>query len=42
LDIQRAYTPSIRYPRDIRFVGGKPPVVRVVIKTKAVPTAQKR
>ncbi len=42
LDIQRAYTPSLRYPRDIRFVGGKPPVVRVVIKTKAVPTAQKR
>ncbi|MBW6486269.1 MAG: diadenylate cyclase [Syntrophobacterales bacterium] len=36
LDVQRAFTPSLRYPKEIRFVSGKPPVVRVVIKTRHV------
>jgi diadenylate cyclase len=34
LDVQRAFSPSLKYPNDIRFVGGKPPAVRVVFKTK--------
>lgn len=32
LDIQRAFTPSLRYPTDIQFAGGKAPVVRVLFK----------
>lgn len=36
LDIQRAFTPSLRYPPDIQFAGGKPPIVRVVVKTRQV------
>ncbi len=35
LDVQRAFTPSLRYPKDIFFVGGKPPVIRVVVKIKS-------
>jgi len=42
LDVQRAFTPSLRYPKDIRFVGGKPPVVRVVIKTRRISPAKGR
>jgi diadenylate cyclase len=34
LDVQRAFTPSLRYPPDIQFAGGKAPVVRVVVKTR--------
>jgi diadenylate cyclase len=34
LDVQRAFTPSLRYPTDIQFAGGKTPVVRVVFKTR--------
>jgi diadenylate cyclase len=34
LDVQRAFTPSLRYPPDIQFAGGKPPVVRVVVKIR--------
>jgi diadenylate cyclase len=34
LDVQKAFTPSLRYPSDIQFAGGKTPVVRVVVKTK--------
>jgi len=33
LDVQRAFTPSLRYPTDIQFAGGKTPVVRVVVTT---------
>lgn len=36
LDVQRAFTPSLRYPKDIRFVGGKPPVIRVIVKIRSV------
>lgn len=42
LDIQRAFSPSIRYPNDIRFVGGKPPAVRVVVKTREKSAATKK
>jgi hypothetical protein len=38
LDVQRAFIPSLRYPRDIHFAGGKSPVVRVVIMTRHVAT----
>jgi YbbR domain-containing protein len=34
LDVQRAFTPSLRYPPDIQLAGGKTPVVRVVVKTR--------
>ncbi|MCX5839431.1 MAG: diadenylate cyclase [Deltaproteobacteria bacterium] len=34
LDVQKAFTPSLRYPPDIQFAGGKMPVVRVVVKTR--------
>ncbi len=34
LDVQRAFTPSLRYPPDIQFAGGKTPVVRVIVKTR--------
>ncbi len=33
LDVQSIFTPSLRYPPDIQFSGGKAPVVRVVVKT---------
>ena len=33
-DVQRAFTPSLRYPPDIQFAGGKAPVIRVVVKTR--------
>ena len=36
LDVQRAFTPSLRYPKEIRFVGGKPPVIRVIVKIRSV------
>ncbi|MHB8829032.1 MAG: diadenylate cyclase [Syntrophales bacterium] len=42
LDVQRAFTPSLRYPKEIRFVGGKPPVVRVVVKTRQVSQTRSR
>ena len=34
LDVQRSFTPSLRYPTDIQFAGGKTPVVRVVVTTR--------
>ncbi|MFZ4438940.1 MAG: diadenylate cyclase [Syntrophales bacterium] len=34
LDVQKAFTPSLRYPPDIQFSGGKAPVVRVIVKTQ--------
>jgi uncharacterized protein (TIGR00159 family) len=42
LDVQRAFSPSIKYPNDIRFVGGKPPAVRVVFKTKGKSAATRK
>jgi len=42
LDVQRAFTPTLRYPKEIRFVSGKPPVVRVVIKTRHVSPEKNR
>ncbi|MEI7672222.1 MAG: diadenylate cyclase [Deltaproteobacteria bacterium] len=37
LDVQKAFTPSLRYPPDIQFAGGKAPVVRVIVKTQQDP-----
>jgi hypothetical protein len=34
LDVQKIFSPSLRYPPDIQFAGGKIPVVRVVVKTR--------
>ncbi len=34
LDVQKIFTPSLRYPPDIQFSGGKTPVIRVVVKTR--------
>jgi diadenylate cyclase len=34
LDVQKAFTPSLRYPPEVQFAGGKTPVVRVVVKTR--------
>lgn len=42
LDVQRAFSPSIKYPNDIRFIGGKPPAVRVVFKTRGKSAATKK
>jgi YbbR domain-containing protein len=42
LDVQRAFTPSLRYPPDIQFAGGKTPVVRVVVKTRQEPAPSRR
>jgi diadenylate cyclase len=35
LDVQRIFTPMLRYPPEVQFAGGKPPLIRVVIKTRA-------
>ncbi|MDA8123883.1 MAG: diadenylate cyclase [Deltaproteobacteria bacterium] len=35
LDVQKVFTPNLRYPADIQFAGGKTPLIRVVVKTKA-------
>ena len=35
LDVQKIFTPGLRYPQDIQFSGGKTPVVRVVVKTRS-------
>jgi hypothetical protein len=42
LDVQKAFAPSLRYPPDIQFAGGKAPVVRVVVKTRQEPTPSRR
>ncbi len=34
LDVQKIFAPSLRYPPDIQFTGGKTPVVRVIVKTR--------
>jgi hypothetical protein len=42
LDIQKIFTPVLRYPPEIQFAGGKPPLIRVVIKTRASTAAPPR
>jgi hypothetical protein len=42
LDVQKVFTPALRYPQDIQFAGGKTPVIRVVVKTRAVPLPSRR
>jgi diadenylate cyclase len=37
LDVEKIFAPALRYPPDIQFAGGKPPVIRVVIKTRTAP-----
>jgi len=34
LDVQKIFTPSLRYPPDIQFPGGKTPMIRVIVKTR--------
>lgn len=34
VDVQKVFTPSLRYPLDVQFAGGKPPAVRVIVKTR--------
>jgi YbbR domain-containing protein len=36
LDVQKVFTPALRYPQEIQFAGGKAPVIRVVVKTRTV------
>ncbi len=42
LDVQRAFSPSLRYPNDIRFMGGKAPAIRVVVKTRKKESGTKK
>ena len=42
LDVQKAFSPSLRYPPDIQFAKGKAPVVRVIVKTRQEPTPSRR
>ena len=42
LDVQKAFTPSLRYPPEIQFAGGKMPAVRVVVKTRQKTVPSKR
>ncbi|MHB8772458.1 MAG: diadenylate cyclase [Syntrophales bacterium] len=42
LDVQKVFTPALRYPPDIQFPGGKPPMIRVIVKTRLdMPPAQR-
>jgi len=34
LDVQKVFTPGLRYPSEIQFAGGKAPLVRVIVKTQ--------
>jgi diadenylate cyclase len=34
LDVQKAFTLSLRFPSEIQFAGGKTPIVRVIVKTR--------
>jgi uncharacterized protein (TIGR00159 family) len=38
LDVQKVFTPGLRYPSEIQFTGGKVPVVRVIVKTQKEPS----
>lgn len=42
LDVQKIFTPTLRYPQDVRFAGGQAPMIRVVIKTRTVPAPSRR
>jgi diadenylate cyclase len=42
LDVQKAFTLSLRYPSEIQFAGGKTPIVRVVVKTRPEPAVPRR
>lgn len=42
LDVQKVFTPALRYPQDIQFAGGKAPVIRVVVKTRTAPPPSRR
>ncbi len=42
LDVQKIFTPSLRYPPDAQFAGGKTPVIRVVVKTRQKAVPEKR
>ncbi len=34
LDVQKIFTPALRYPPDIQFPAGKTPMIRVIVKTR--------
>ncbi len=34
LDVQKIFTPALRYPPEIQFPGGKTPMIRVIVKTR--------
>ena len=34
LDVQKIFTPALRYPPEIQFPGGKTPLIRVIVKTR--------
>jgi diadenylate cyclase len=42
LDVQKAFTLSLRYPSEIQFAGGKTPIVRVIVKTRPDPAVPRR
>ncbi len=42
LDVQKVFTPALRYPPEIQFAGGKTPVIRVVVKTQLEAAPAKR
>jgi YbbR domain-containing protein len=42
LDVQKAFTLSLRYPSEIQFAGGKTPIVRVIVKTRPEPSVPRR
>jgi uncharacterized protein (TIGR00159 family) len=42
LDVQKIFTPALRYPQDVQFAGGKAPVIRVVVKTRTVTAPSRR
>jgi diadenylate cyclase len=42
LDVQKVFTPSLRYPPDIQFPGGKTPMIRVIVKTRVETTPSRR
>jgi uncharacterized protein (TIGR00159 family) len=42
LDVQRVFTPALRYPQEVQFPGGKIPVIRVAVKTGTAPPSSRR
>jgi diadenylate cyclase len=41
LDVQKVFTPNLRYPADIQFAGGKTPMIRVIVKTLETPPSRR-